>query len=100
MAEQAVLQAALQRLEGALARLDEAAAALVEAADEQARRQRGEARMAADRARLAEALDAATARVERVENSRRDAARRLEQAIEAVRGLLGESGARSSGAGS
>jgi hypothetical protein len=95
MAEQAALQSALQRLDGALAGLDEASAALAEAADERARRHRGQEVMAADRARLAEALDAATARSERLEGTRRDAARRLDQAIEAVRALLGEGSARS-----
>ncbi|HVV92810.1 MAG TPA: DUF4164 family protein [Hyphomicrobiales bacterium] len=95
MAEQSALQAALQRLEGALAGLDEASAALAEAAEEPVRRHRGQAVMAADRARLAEALDAATARAERLELSRRDAARRLDQAIESVRSLLDEGGARS-----
>jgi|SRR5690348_11837676 hypothetical protein len=98
MAEQAALQAALQRLEDALAGLDEASAAVAEAAEGRARRQRGQAVMAADRARLAEALDAATARAERLDGGRREVARRLDQAIEAVRTLLGDV-ALSGGAG-
>jgi hypothetical protein len=53
---------------------------------------------AADRARLAEALDAATARAERLDGGRREVARRLDQAIEAVRTLLGDV-ALSGGAG-
>jgi hypothetical protein len=90
MAEETALQAALQRLEGALAGLDEASAALVEAADERERHHRGQATMAADRSRLAEALDAATARAERLDGTKREVARRLEEAIASVRGVLGE----------
>lgn len=90
MAEETALQAALRRLDDALAGLDEAAVALADAADERERHHRGQSRMAEDRARLAEALDAATARAERLDGTKREVARRLDAAIETIRAVLGE----------
>ncbi len=45
-------------------------------------------RMGADRARLAESLDAAVARAQRLEGTNREVSRRLVDAMEAIRAVL------------
>jgi len=45
-------------------------------------------RMSADRARLAEALDASVARAQRLESTNREVSRRLVDAMEAIRSVL------------
>jgi len=78
-----------------LEKLDKAVAALEGAVDARIEREQGlvqaEAevqRMGADRARLAESLDSAVAKSQRLENANREVSRRLVDAMESIRGVL------------
>jgi hypothetical protein len=92
MADETAVQRALQRLEAALGGLESAAAEAVEAAQSRARRDRGQAAMAEDRARLAGELDAVKAVASRLESSRRDALQRIDGAIATLRAVLSAGG--------
>jgi hypothetical protein len=78
-----------------LEKLDKAVAALESAVDARVEREQGllqaEAevqRMGADRARLAESLDNAVAKSQRLENANREVSRRLVDAMESIRSVL------------
>jgi hypothetical protein len=84
MAPSTNVRAALRRLETALASI-EAAAGRVRLASE---RDSEVAVFAEDRARLAEELDAVSARAHRLESANRDVARRLEKSMDTIRTIL------------
>jgi hypothetical protein len=86
--ETAAVRGALQRLGAALDGLETAASELAEAGQRRAQRERGQAVMAEDRARLAEQLDAAGAQLARLEGNRREIAQRLDGAIATIRAVL------------
>ena len=78
-----------------LEKLDKAVSALEAAVDARMEREAGlvqaEAevqRMGADRARLAESLDGAVAKSQRLENANREVSRRLVDAMESIRAVL------------
>ena len=84
-----------QTLSQALDRLETALAALDDAVDRSADRRRDHAEaeeeaqwLNADRARLAEALDQAEARAERLEDVNKEVSRRLVTAMETIRAVL------------
>ncbi|MGQ4273482.1 DUF4164 family protein [Terrihabitans sp. B22-R8] len=88
--EDGALGAALRRLELATGAI-EAASALVADVRELARDKDQEvALLAEDRARLAQEMDEIHARADRLETSNRDVARRLDTAIETIRGVLSD----------
>lgn len=82
------MEKAADRLMRALERLEEAVEARLEheagLADAEAEVQR----MGADRSRLAEALDGAEARAQRLEGANREVSRRLVDAMETIRAVL------------
>ena len=78
-----------------LEKLDKAVSALESAVEARVEREQGllqaEAevqRMGADRARLAESLDSAVAKSQRLENANREVSRRLVDAMESIRSVL------------
>lgn len=79
---------ALARLDAALSRLEAGVARRVEAEAAPDDRDTELALMAEDRARLATALDAASARLAAVEGTASAVGERLDRAIEAVEGVL------------
>ncbi|GJE60889.1 DUF4164 family protein [Methylobacterium trifolii] len=79
---------ALARLDGALARLEAAVARRLDADAAPDDRDAELAIMGEDRARLAAALDLASARLATVEATTDQVGRRLDRAIEAVEGVL------------
>lgn len=79
---------ALLRLDAALSRLEAGVARRVEADAAPDDRDTELALMAEDRARLAAALDAASARLAEVESGASEVGQRLDRAIEAVEGVL------------
>lgn len=83
------------RLDDALDSLDRSLDALEEAVELRLEREAGLAdaeaevqRMGADRTRLAESLDMAEARAQRLESANREVSRRLVDAMESIRAVL------------
>lgn len=76
------------RLESALAALDDAVDRSAEARRDQAETEEEVQRLNADRARLAEELDACEARAGRLEEVNREVSRRLVTAMETIRAVL------------
>ncbi|WP_336490077.1 DUF4164 family protein [Methylobacterium nigriterrae] len=79
---------ALTRLDTALTRLEATVTRRLEAEQDPDDREMELALMAEDRARLAAALDAASARLAGMEAAAGDVGERLDRAIEAVEGVL------------
>lgn len=84
-----------ETIANSLEKLGKAVAALESAVDLRLERESGllqaEAevqRMGADRARLAESLDGAVAKSQRLENANREVSRRLVDAMESIRAVL------------
>ncbi|MCB1387313.1 MAG: DUF4164 family protein [Nitratireductor sp.] len=82
------LSAALEKLAGAVAALDAAVDARIEREGRLAGAEAEVQRMGADRSRLAESLDAAEARAQRLESANREVSRRLVDAMEQIRSVL------------
>lgn len=82
------LAAALDRLDKALASLDRAVEVRLEREQGLAGAEAEVQRMGADRARLADSLDSAEARAQRLENANREVSRRLVDAMESIRAVL------------
>lgn len=82
------LDGALARLDAVLSRLEAGVALRVEADAAPDDRDTELALMAEDRARLAAALDAASARLAEVESTASEVEERLDRAIESVEGVL------------
>ena len=86
---------ALDRLRRALDLLDQAVDARLEHESGLADAEAEVQRMGADRARLAEALDGAEARSQRLESTNREVSRRLVDAMETIRSVLDSTASRS-----
>ena len=82
------VQGLADRLNNALNLLERAIDARVERESELADTEAEVQRMGADRTRLAESLDEAQARAQRLENSNREVSRRLVDAMESIRAVL------------
>ena len=78
----------MERLNRALDMLEQAIDARIEREAELGDVEAEVQRMSADRARLAEALDSASARAQRLEATNREVSRRLVDAMEALRAVL------------
>jgi chromosome segregation ATPase len=78
----------IERLNRALDSLEQAVDARLEREAELGDAEAEVQRMSADRARLAEALDSASARSQRLEATNREVSRRLVDAMEAIRAVL------------
>lgn len=78
----------VERLNRALDMLEQAIDARLEREAELGDVEAEVQRMSADRARLAEALDSASARAQRLEATNREVSRRLVDAMEAIRAVL------------
>ena len=83
------LDAALQRMNQALTRLEDAVEQRLEADDAVAGHAIEVQALAEDRARLAQELDQSFARYAQVQTANKDASRRLDQAMETIRLVLG-----------
>ena len=83
------LDAALQRLIQALSRLEDAVERRVEADDAVAGHAIEVQALAEDRARLAQELDESFVRYAQVQTANKDASRRLDQAMETIRLVIG-----------
>ena len=81
----------LDRLSRALLLLDQAVEARIEREADLVDVEAEVQRMGADRARLAEALDGAEARAQRLESTNREVSRRLVDAMETIRSVLDNS---------
>ena len=88
MAGPQTITGVLDRLENALAALDDAVDRSAERRREQAEAEEEVQRLNADRARLAEDLDASEARAGRLEEVNREVSRRLVTAMETIRAVL------------
>lgn len=88
MAGPQTITGVLDRLEHALAALDDAVDRSAERRREQAEAEEEMQRLNADRARLAEDLDASEARAGRLEEVNREVSRRLVTAMETIRAVL------------
>lgn len=88
MAGPQTITGVLDRLENALAVLDDAVDRSAERRREQAEAEEEVQRLNADRARLAEDLDASEARAGRLEEVNREVSRRLVTAMETIRAVL------------
>ena len=88
MAGPQTITGVLDRLENALAALDDAVDRSAERRREQAEAEEEVQRLNADRARLAEDLDASEARAGRLEGVNREVSRRLVTAMETIRAVL------------
>lgn len=84
MASSPNVRAAIRRLEAAISAIEAAAGRVRHASD----RDSEMAIFAADRARLAEELDAVSARAHKLETANREVSRRLGQSAEAIRAIL------------
>jgi len=84
------LGAALRRLEAAVGVLEAASARVLDVRRTGAERDAELALLQDDRARMAEELDASSARTMRLETINRDVARRLDRTIETIRDVLKE----------
>jgi hypothetical protein len=84
MAPSTNVRAAIRRLEAAISAIEAAAGRVRHASD----RDSELAVFAADRARLAEELDAMGARAHRLETANREVSRRLGDSADAIRALL------------
>lgn len=89
---QAMLNAALERLETAVAGLERAAARRLELEQRRGDLETELSLMQDDRARLAVELDGALARLERLEAAADDVSRRVERAMGAVKTVMGAEG--------
>jgi len=83
------LDAALQRLNHALTRLEDAVERRVEAEEATAGHAVEVQALADDRARLAQELDESFMRYAHIQTANKDASRRLDQAMETIRLVLG-----------
>ncbi|GGE38998.1 hypothetical protein GCM10007276_15430 [Agaricicola taiwanensis] len=84
MAPSTNVRAAIRRLEAAISAIEAAAGRVRHASD----RDSELAIFAADRAKLAEELDAMSARAQRLEAANREVSRRLGQSADAIRDML------------
>jgi len=84
---------ALQRLDRALDLMEQAVGARLERESDLLDAEAEVQRMGADRARLAESLDHAEAKAQRLESTNREVSRRLVDAMEAIRAVLDNSSA-------
>ena len=82
------LSSALEKLDKALDALDVAVDVRIEREENLAQVESEVQRMGADRTRLAESLDGAEARAQRLENANREVSRRLVDAMESIRRVL------------
>lgn len=82
------LKEAIGRLGKALAALEDAVAARLEHDQDYAEAEAEVQRMNADRARLAQELDASEARGDRLEGANKEVSRRLVTAMETIRAVL------------
>ena len=82
------LTAALDRLEKALDALDKAVETRLAREESLVGAEAEVQRMGADRARLADSLDAAESRAQRLESANREVSRRLVDAMESIRVVL------------
>jgi len=82
------LSAALKKLDNVLDALDVAVEAQLEREETLLQAESEVQRMGADRTRLAESLDGAEARAQRLENANREVSKRLVDAMESIRGVL------------
>ncbi len=82
------LNEALARLQKAVASLEQATAGRLEREQDFADAEEEVQRMNADRARLAEELDASEARADRLESANKEVSRRLVTAMETIRAVL------------
>ncbi|MEL6436023.1 MAG: DUF4164 domain-containing protein [Pseudomonadota bacterium] len=88
MVEQQNISDVLTRLEKALSALDNGVDRMVEVRAENRDFEEEAQRLNADRGRLAEALDEAEARAERLEDVNKEVSRRLVTAMETIRAVL------------
>ncbi|MEO0543907.1 MAG: DUF4164 domain-containing protein [Pseudomonadota bacterium] len=88
MVQQQKLTDVLARLDKAVANLDDHADRLVELKADNRDFEEEAQRLNADRGRLAEALDSAEARAERLEDVNKEVSRRLVTAMETLRAVL------------
>lgn len=93
MAGDVQLVTAIRKLEQALSALDDAVEGRAEADRRRSDLEVEIQRLAADRSRLAQALDGAEARAARLEEANREVSRRLVAAMESIRALMDEPGA-------
>jgi len=82
------VERALAKLSSALDRLEQATEARLERESSLADAETEIQRIGADRSRLAESLDAAEARAQRLEATNREVSRRLVDAMESIRAVL------------
>ena len=90
MADQ--LAAALKKLEAVSEQLEKAVELRLEREESLLQSEAEVQRMGADRARLAESLDNAEARAQRLESANREVSRRLVDAMESIRSVLDQPG--------
>lgn len=86
--ELTVLEAALRRFDGAVDALEAAVERRLEVERQEAALAQQLHVLGADRSRLADALDGAQARAERLEGANEEVARRLGSAMETIRAVL------------
>jgi hypothetical protein len=86
------LSHALRRLEAAVASIEGVSGHVLDSREQDAEHEVEIALLAEDRTRLVEELDSINARAQRLESSNRDAARRLDAAIDTIRAVLAENG--------
>jgi chromosome segregation ATPase len=82
------LKEVINRLGKAIATLEDAVASRLERDQDYAEAEAEVQRMNADRARLAQELDASEARAERLEGANKEVSRRLVTAMETIRAVL------------
>ena len=82
------LKEVINRLGKAIATLEDAVSARLERDKDYAEAEAEVQRMNADRARLAQELDASEARAERLEGANKEVSRRLVTAMETIRAVL------------
>ena len=87
-----VLEDALRRVEAVLARVEGAVDRRLDHADRVSDFESELHRLGNDRSRLAQALDAAEARADRVAEANHEVSRRLVAAMESIRDVLGRNG--------
>lgn len=88
MTGEVTLKEVIHRLGKAIATLEDAVAARVEHDQDYAEAEAEVQRMNADRAKLAQELDASEARAERLEAANKEVSRRLVTAMETIRAVL------------
>ena len=88
MAVEATLKEVINRLGKAMEALEDAALTRIEQGQDYAEAEAEVQRMNADRARLAQELDASEARADRLQDANKEVSRRLVTAMETIRAVL------------